>query len=146
MPAIVKAFRMIGKQPEIPYTDDEGALTKKHVAAEFPGIQHIVTSSSAHFVERFNRTVKLTISERMKKLKRGFRSTTKQPPIDTSQYQWSDLIPNVLAEYNNKNKHRTSGMTPAEAKKPSSEVDAKTAMELVARRGRKLSILKIGDI
>ena len=37
-------------------------------------------------------------------------------------------------------------MTPAEAKKPSNEVDAKMAMELVARRGRKFPILQIGDI
>ena len=37
-------------------------------------------------------------------------------------------------------------MTPAEAKKPSSEVDAKMAMELVARWGRKVPILNIGDI
>ena len=42
MPAIFKAFTMIGKQPEILYTDDEGALTDKRVAAEFEGagIQH----------------------------------------------------------------------------------------------------------
>ena len=37
-------------------------------------------------------------------------------------------------------------MTPTEAKKPSNEVDAKMAMELVARRGRKFPILNIGDI
>ncbi len=37
-------------------------------------------------------------------------------------------------------------MTPTEARKPSSEVDAKMAMELVARRGRKLPTLNIGDI
>ncbi len=63
--------------------------------------------------------------------------------IYTTKYQWSDLIPNVFAECNNKNKHHTTGMTPAEAKKPSSEVDAKTAMELVARRGRQFQILHI---
>ena len=37
-------------------------------------------------------------------------------------------------------------MTPAKAKKPSSEADAKMAMELVARRGRRFPILNIGDI
>ena len=53
MPAIFKAFTIIGKQPEILYTDDEGALTNKWVAGEFEraSIQHIVTSSSAHFLE-----------------------------------------------------------------------------------------------
>ena len=29
MPAIFKAFKMVGKQPEILYTDDEGSLTEK---------------------------------------------------------------------------------------------------------------------
>ena len=37
-------------------------------------------------------------------------------------------------------------MTPAEAKKPSSEADAKMAMEMVAIRGRKYPILQTGDI
>ena len=145
MPAIFKAFTMIGKQPEILYTDDEGALTNKWVAGEFEkaGIQHIVTSGSAHFVERFNRTFKNMISQRMAVLKRGTRILSKQPPTDTTKYQWSDLIPNVLAEYYNKNTHRITGMTPAEAKKPSSEVDAKIAMELVARRGRTFPILQM---
>ena len=147
MPAIFKAFTIIGKQPEILYTDDEGALTKKWVAAEFEraGIQHITTSGSAHFVERFNRTFKNLIDLRVKISRRRTRLTTKQPLKDLSKIQWSDLIPHVLAEYNNKNKHRITGMTPAEAAKPSSEVDAKMAMELVARRGRKFPILNIGD-
>lgn len=121
MPAIFNAFTMIGKQPEIQYIDDEGALTKNWVASEFEraGIQHIVTSGSARFVERFNRTFKNMISQRMKVLQREFRLNGKQAPIDKTKYQWSDLIPNVMAEYNNKNKHRFTGMTPAEAKKPS---------------------------
>ncbi len=39
-----------------------------------------------------------------------------------------------MAEYNNKNKHRITGMTPAEAKKPSSEVDAKMAMDATGEK------------
>ncbi len=79
-------------------------------------------------------------------LKRGFRLTTKQAPIDKTKYQWSDLVPNVLAVFNNKNKHRITGMTPAEAKKLSSEADANMAMKMVAMRGRKYPILQIQDI
>ncbi len=73
MPAFFKAFTRIGKQPEILYTDDEGASTNKWVGGEFEksGIQHIVTSGSAHFVERFNRTFKNMISQRMNKLQSG---------------------------------------------------------------------------
>ena len=36
-------------------------------------------------------------------------------------------------------------MTPVEARKPSSEADSKTAMEMVAIRGRKFPILQVGD-
>ncbi len=57
-----------------------------------------------------------------------------------------DLIPNVMAECNNKTKHRMTGMIPTDAKKPSAEVDAKLAMELVARRGRRFPVLSIGDV
>ncbi len=46
--------------------------------------------------------------------------------------------------YSNKHKSRLTGMTPAEAKKPSSEADAKTDTELVARRGRRFSICRVG--
>ena len=82
----------------------------------------------------------------MERLKGSFRVRGKQPPVDTTQYQWSDLVPQIMAEYNYKNKHRITGMTPAEARKPSSEVDAKAAMELVAKRGRTFPMLRIGDV
>ena len=36
-------------------------------------------------------------------------------------------------------------MTPLEARKPSSEADAKMGMEMVAIRGRKFPILDVGD-
>ena len=148
MAALFKAFKTIGKQPEIFYTDDEGALQTSWVAAEFEraGIQHIITTNSAHFVERFNRTFKNLIASRMKALKANRKVVGKQPEIDKTKYQWSDLIPSVMAEYNNKNKHRITGMTPAEAKKPSSEVDAKANMELVARSGRRFPTLMVGDV
>ena len=83
MPALFKAFTTIGKQPEILYTDDEGALNTKWVAGEFEraGIQHIVTADSAHFVERFNRTFKNRIAERLK-TEKGFRLTGKQAEPD----------------------------------------------------------------
>ena len=36
-------------------------------------------------------------------------------------------------------------MTPAEARKPSNETDAKIAMEIAAIRGRRYPILRVGD-
>ena len=69
MEAIFKAFKLMGKQPEILYTDDEGALSNKWVAVEFEraGIQYIV-AGTAYFVERFNRTFKKRMAMLMDKL------------------------------------------------------------------------------
>ncbi len=50
-----------------------------------------------------------------------------------------------MAEYDTKSKHRITGMIPFEARKPSSEADAKTAMEMVAIRGRRFPVLQVGD-
>ena len=76
------------------------------------GIQHTITTSSAHFVERFNRTFKYTISQKVKDMKTRKRLTTKTTPIDTTKMQWRELAPSVLAVCNNKNKHRITGLTP----------------------------------
>ena len=124
---------------------DEGALQNKWVADEFEraGIQHIV-GGTAYFVERFNRTFKKRMSMLMEKLLKKKRITGKKPETEKIQYQWSDLIPQVIAEYNTKSKHRITGMTPLEARKPSSEADAKMGMEMVAIRGRKFPILQVG--
>ena len=70
--AILQGFKDIGKQPDVLYTDEEGALMEKTVAPEFAkmGIQLAITSSSAHFVERLNRTFKYMINQQVKELKR----------------------------------------------------------------------------
>ena len=145
--AIFKAFTMMGRRPDILYTDDDGALQNKWVADVFKeaDVQHIV-AGTAYFVERFNRTFKKRMAMLMEKLLKNRRIKGKQPDIDKTQYQWSDLIPQIMTEYNTKSKHRITGMTPMEARKPSSEADAKMAMEMVAIRGRKSPILQVGDI
>ncbi len=145
MEAIFKAFEMMGKQPEILYTYNEGALTTYWVPGEFEraGIQHI-TAGTAYFVERFNRTFNNRMANRLAELLRDKRIIGKQPKKEKN-YQWHDLIPFVMAEYNAKNKHRIKGMTPYEARKPSNEADVKAAMELAATSGIKLPPLRVGD-
>jgi hypothetical protein len=96
-------------------------------------------------VERLNRIFKNRIANRLTDLLKNRRVKGKQPEIDKTQYQWSDLIRQVLAEYNTKNKHRITGMIPTEARKPSSEVDAKLGPKMAAISGRRLPILQVGD-
>jgi hypothetical protein len=146
MAAIFKGFTLMGKQPDILYTDEDGALSNVWVPAVFEeaGIQHI-TAGTAYFVERFNRTFKNRMADRLKYLLKSRRVKGKQPEEDKTQYQWTDLIPFVMTEYNTKNKHRITGMTPVEARKPSSEADAKAGMEMAATFGKKFPILQVGD-
>jgi hypothetical protein len=142
--AIFKAFEMMGRKPKVLYTDNEGALNTPWVQAKFKeeGIQHVV-AGTAYFVERFNRTFKNRMANRLSNLMK-----TKKPIIGKqreTKYQWHDLIPFVLAEYNAKNKHRITGMTPYEARKPSNEADVKAGMELAATSGVKFPPLRVGD-
>jgi hypothetical protein len=135
---ILEAFKQIGKQPEIVYTDMEGGLFEKDVVKLFEdaSIQHIASPMGAHFVERFNRTFKSMMHKRIEYLK------TKDKEI---VIQWTDLIPQILATYNNKNKHTATGFTPSEAKKPSNEIDVKTSLELKAKTGKQFPPIEIGD-
>jgi hypothetical protein len=85
------------------------------------------------------------MADRLTELLKDKRIIGKQPKKEKINYQWHDLIPFVMAEYNAKNKHRITGMTPYEARKPSNEADVKAAMELVATHGVKFPPLRVGD-
>ena len=115
------------------------------VPAEFEraGIQHI-TAGTAYFVERFNRTFKGRMADRLTKLLKEKKYKGKQPEKEKINYQWHDLIPFVLAEYNT-TKHRITGMSPTDARKPSNEADVKANMELAATSGVKYPPLRVGD-
>ena len=141
--AIFQAFDMMGRKPKILYTDNEGALNKAWVQAKFEeeGIKRVV-AGTAYFVERFNRTFKNRMADRLSKLIK-----IKKPIIGKqaqTKYQWHDLIPFVLAEYNT-TKHRITGLSPTDARKPSNEADAKAGMELAAKSGIKFPPLRVGD-
>ena len=141
--AIFKAFEVMGRKPQILYTDNEGALNTAWVKAKFEeeGIKHVV-AGTAYFVERFNRTFKNRMADRLSKLMK-----TKKPIIGKqreTKYQWHDLIPFVLAEYNT-TKHRITGLSPTDARKPSNEADAKAGMELAAKSGVRFPPLRVGD-
>ena len=144
--AIFEAFELMGKKPKILYTDNEGALNTACVKAKFEkeGIKRVV-AGTAYFVERFNRTFKNRMADRLKELLKPKRIVGKQPKREPINYQWDDLIPFVMAEYNAKNKHRITGMTPLEARKPSNEADVKAGIELAATQGVKFPPLRVGD-
>lgn len=106
---LIKAFDNIGKRPNIVYSDDEGAMNNKKAIAFFEelDIQHIITTGSAHFVERFNRAFKAMLAAQTAFRKRRKRLTTKTE--NTENIQWHTLIPLVLAVYDNQNAHSSTG-------------------------------------
>ena len=145
MEGIWTAFKAMGGKPKILYTDNEGALNTWWVPAEFEkaGIQHI-TAGTAYFIERFNRTFKGRMADRLTKLLKEKKYKGKQPEKEKINYQWHDLIPFVLAEYNT-TKHRITGMAPTDARKPSNQADAKAGMEMAATQGITFPPLRVGD-
>ncbi len=84
------------------------------------------------------------MANRLTKLLKEKKYKGKQQEKEKINHQWHDLIPFVLAEYNT-TKHRITGMSPTDARKPSNEADAKAAMELAATSGVKFSPLRAGD-
>ena len=143
MPAILEAFRQMGKQPEILMTDPERALTHKDVKPFFEeaSIQHIITQAKPHFVERFHRTFRGMLHKRHEYLTKK-KKVGKQP---ADNFQWHELIPQIMQTYNFKNVHSATGKTPAEARKPSNEIDVKSEMELKAKTGRVYPTIEEGD-
>jgi len=140
---MLAAFKQIGKQPEILMSDNDTALLKKVVQEFFEeaSIQHIITQSSVHFAERFHRTFRGMLHKRHQYLIK-LKKVGKQP-ADT--FQWHELIPQIMKTYNFKNVHSATGKTPAEARKPSNEIDVKSEMELKAKTGRVYPAIEVGD-
>lgn len=151
MNGIYKAFREMGKQPEIVMTDPESSLFKKEIVEEFDkiGVQHIITQASAHFVERFHRTFRGMLHKmlmtRKERLGTRVRFREKENPNPNVDPQWYTYISKILYLYNKKNVHSATGMTPDEARRPHNESSAKASMELRAKMGRKYPEIEVGD-
>ena len=130
-----EGIEKIGKKPEIIYTDNDGALTAKSFTKWFAnkGITHTVTRTHAHFAERFIRTFKDALFKRV-----GASEVKKNIP-------WQDFVYEILLTYNNKIKHSETEMTPAEAKKPSNEIDVKLTLLSKKKHERRYPLLSIGD-
>lgn len=128
--ALKKAITYMGK-PKTIYSDDEGAFVSNVIQKYFKDndIRHIITRTHAPVAERQIRTIKDMIYKR----------------IDKTDKRWVDVLPQALITYNYKNEHSTTGMTPAEAKKPGNLMTVKLKLELNRKRTRKYPEIKVGD-
>lgn len=142
---LLKCFEHMGKQPEVIYSDSEGALFQKNVRdflEDEANIQVILTTTHNAMAERAIRTFKSALFKRIERQQQlnKQRLNTKT----NTNIQWVDYIEPILRQYNN-TVHSSTMFKPVEARKKSNEIDVKQNLELRARHGRKYPEIKEGD-
>ena len=130
--SVYQALQVIFKKMGFPmsvYSDDDGAFKAK-VKQFFDGegINHIVTLTHANVVERFIRTIKNGIHDRVR----------------FTKGEWQDMVKFVINKYN-RTKHSSTNHTPKEAHndKNSPDVLANLTMKSVSKR--KYKNISVGD-
>ena len=130
-------FRRMGGKSRLIFSDDEGALRgdlfREYVESE--GMELHRTRSSAHFLERWNRTLKDMLFKRIEADEKKGKQN-----ID-----WSDNLPAVLVTYNYKMKHSATGLVPNEARKKENELKARLNVANKAKKTRMYPELQISD-
>ena len=132
MDAVRQILNKMGK-PKTIYSDNEGAWSAGTEISKYfqdENIRHIITLSHPAFSERAIRTIKGEIYKRVK------------VPSDTN---WSGLIFQILAKYNYKSVHSSTGFTPAEAEKKQNHINVKLNMEMKKKKSRMYPDIEVGD-
>ena len=126
--ALKQAFKKMGTPMSI-YSDNDGAFqanVKKFFDDE--GIKHILTSTHANVAERFIRTMKKMIHDRVR----------------FNNAPWTSMLTPSLNSYNNK-KHSSTGMSPKQAHKDDNQLNVAINLTNKARYRRKYPPINEGD-
>ena len=126
--ALKESFKKMGSPMSI-YSDDDGAfqsVVKEYLDNE--DIKKITTLTHANVAERFIRTIKNMIHDRVR----------------FNNGNWVDMLTPALNKYNN-TKHSSTGLTPVQAHKDDNHI--KTAVNLVSkeRNKRKYPNINVDD-
>ena len=128
LPALKQSFKKMGYPISI-YSDDDGAF--KSVVKKFfddEGINHIVTLTHANVVERFIRTLKNMIYDRVR----------------FNNGSWSATLPTVLNKYN-ASKHSSTKTSPKEAHDDKNHMDVRVNLTRREKNTRKYPELNVND-
>ena len=128
LPALKESFNKMGFPMSI-YSDDDGAF--KSVVKEFfdaEGINHIITLTHANVVERFIRTLKNMVYDRVRFNKAG----------------WTSMLPLVLKKYNS-SKHSSTKLPPNEAHDDKNHMDVRVNLTRREKNARKYVEIKEND-
>ena len=128
---------IMGKKPEIIYTDDEGAMKKEAVQKYLKdeNIEHHRTRAHPNFSERAIRTFKDMLYKRIEADEKKGKENI----------QWPDYILEILLTYNNQMKHLVTKFTPKEARKPSNQFKVKLNLAMKGKKNRVYPELDVGD-
>ena len=128
LPALKESFKKMGFPMSI-YSDDDGAF--QTVVSKFfkdEGINHIITRTHANVAERFIRTLKNMIHDRVRFNKAG----------------WTSMLPSVLKKYNN-TKHSSTKLTPNEAHDDKNHMDVRVNLTRREKNTRKYEEINEND-
>mgnify|MGYP001063599297 CR=1 FL=1 len=126
--ALLIIFKKMG-YPISVYSDDDGAFKSK--VKEFfdgEGINHIVTLTHANVVERFIRSLKNGIHDRVR----------------FTNGKWEDMLKFVITKYNN-TIHSTTNHTPKEAHQDKNSPDVAVNLATKSIHKRKYKNINVGD-
>jgi len=129
---VYNALQIIFKKMGLPitvYSDDDRAF-KAEVKAFFESemINHVITRSRAHVAERFIKTLKSAIHDRVRNTDR----------------KWEDMLPFVVTKYN-KTVHSSTGNTPNDGHKDINSPSVIANLTLKAVHKRKYPTIEVGD-
>ena len=127
---IKKCFDKMNKPRSI-YSDVEGAFTSNIVKKYLNdnNVKLITTNGHAPVAERQIRTFKNMIYQRLEKTSKS----------------WRELLYPVLLVYNNKQVHRVTKMTPAEAMQKSNHLEVRINLEMKRKHSRLYPEINVGD-
>jgi hypothetical protein len=126
--ALLIIFQKMGYPMSI-YSDDDGAFKSKvKDLFDSEGINHVITLTHANVVERFIRTLKNGIHDRVR----------------FTKSKWEDMLSLVVNKYNITT-HSTTNHTPKEAHKDKNSPDVIVNLTLKSNYKRKYNNINIGD-
>jgi hypothetical protein len=126
--ALQKSFKIMGFPMSV-YSDDDGAFKAK--VKEFfdgEGIKHITTLTHANVAERFIRTIKNGINDR----------------VQFNKGNWTEMLKHVLSKYL-KTKHSSTNFSPKEAHNDNNTAEVNANLQLKQQNKRKYPTISVND-
>ena len=129
--AFLESFKVMG-QPLSIYSDADGSFKSKKLQEYFngEGITHTITLTHANQAERFIRTVKKMLADRLRH--------NKKP--------WVEMLKPVLNKYNNTQVQGSVKMTPNQASNINNAMKVRSNLLLKEKHNRKYPRISEGDL